>query len=110
MGRLNNTTLFSFNSKKCPCSLFQAELSSCCHDETEIVKIEDDQQVQIATQTNSPSFFLIETLTFNELSQLLFFDHSLLDSIKLEKPLTSQIPIYKWNCFLTFYSEDDLID
>jgi hypothetical protein len=43
MGRLSSATLFSFESKKCACSLFAKEKNSkCCHDTSELVKVESD--------------------------------------------------------------------
>ena len=109
MGRLNNTTLFSFDSKKCPCALFQSEPSSCCHDESEIVKIDDDQQVQFTTQANTPSFFLIELFKYNSTLQRPVRDHLFITLNRFNRPPTSQVPIYKRNCALTFYSEEHLI-
>jgi hypothetical protein len=107
MGRLNNTTFFSFESKKCPCALFQAAIASCCHDESELIKLEDDQQSQLAIQVNSPSFFLIELLVFDPTNCVLLFDRPRAGLNAKERAFATDIPIYKLNCALTFYSEED---
>jgi hypothetical protein len=46
MGRLASASLFSFESKKCGCALFAPEKTkNCCHDESELVKVESDHAV-----------------------------------------------------------------
>jgi hypothetical protein len=43
MGRFSSQQIFSFEAKKCGCSLFAADQDfSCCKDESELVKVEDD--------------------------------------------------------------------
>jgi hypothetical protein len=104
MGRLNNTTLFSFESKKCGCSLFEDVRPSCCHDESEIVKLDTDQQVQLATQAISPSFFLIESFTFNSILLIPTLGSLFNALTPIDKPPCQPIPIFKMNCSFTFYS------
>jgi hypothetical protein len=104
MGRLNNTTLFSFDSKKCACSLFQDEPPTCCHDEHEIVKLDSDQQVQLIAQIVSPSFFLIETFTLDSLLSIGVVSSLFNASNPIDKPPCWPVPIFKMNCSFTFYS------
>ena len=43
LGRLSSTSLFSFDADTCGCSLFRgAEKPACCHNESELVKVEND--------------------------------------------------------------------
>ncbi len=97
--------IFSFESKKCPCSLFEDEPSSCCHDESELVKIDDDQQLQTATIVVLPAFFLIESFELHQQISNYNLGNSLIDP-NLYLPPKTQVPIYKLNCALTFYSEE----
>jgi hypothetical protein len=104
MGREKSTELFSFEAKKCPCSLFLSENNGCCKDKHEVLSIDDSQKIATSTPPISPNFFLIGS-TFAEV-----------DKQVIEQPITQYIkpdfspppkePLYKINCSLVFYDDE----
>ena len=105
MGREKSTKLFSFEAKKCPCSLFLPESTDFCHDASEILII-DNSQTQVSVFAPSiPVFF--------ELGYI----HPLITDIEvIAKPITQFVnsdfppppkdPLYKINCSFVFYEEE----
>jgi hypothetical protein len=106
MGRFNNTTLFSFDSKKCACALLTSLKSSCCHDEVELISLDDDQQAEQAVQTNAPEFFLIESLAFNSIQEIISISSFYSQLNKVDRPPTGDTPIFIFNCSLVYYAAD----
>jgi hypothetical protein len=103
MGREQNSSLFSFEAKKCPCFRSMEKAKSCCEDEHEIVKIEDDQSTSQVVHSPTPTFNLIATFFFKE--ETLFPQSEQLSFADLD--LTpSKIPIYKAVCSLVFYESE----
>lgn len=101
MGREHHSSLFSFDeSKKCPCSLYAAA-KSCCKDETEVVKIEDDQTTGKIIQSNSPGLILVATL-FTKVSTIGISQVKIntIDECIAHPP---KVPIYQSVCSLVFY-------
>ncbi len=106
MGREKSTELFSFEAKKCPCSLFLPENSDCCSDEHEILTIDDSQNLVASLAPILPDFFLIGSVYSGGI-----------DIQVIAQPITQYIdldflpppkgPLYKINCSLVFY-EDEL--
>jgi hypothetical protein len=104
MGREKSTELFSFEAKKCPCSLFIPENSGCCNDEHEVLSIDDSQKVTPSIAPISPDFFLIGSI------------FSKVDKQVIEQPITQYInpdfspppkePLYQINCSLVFYDDE----
>jgi hypothetical protein len=104
MGREKSTELFSFESKKCPCSLFLQENNDCCNDEHEVLLIDDSQKVAHSIAPISPDFFLIGTI-FNQA-----------DTQVIEQPIRQYIstdfspppkePLYQINCSLVLYDDE----
>jgi hypothetical protein len=104
LGRFNNSTLFTFESKKCICSKFMSETSSCCDDETELITLDDYQKFQQTVSVTTPDYFEIQSFSF-----LIRDTHQLNNSENtsigfFERPPTPDIPIFKLNCSLIFYS------
>ncbi len=104
LGRFNNSTLFSFESKKCICSKIMSQASSCCDDETELITLDDDQQIQNNVSVTVPDYFEIQSLSF-----LLYdnYQHNISENTSIgffESPPSPDIPIFKLNCSLIFYS------
>lgn len=59
MGRAKSTQLFSFESKKCPCSVFLPENNACCADEHELLIVDDSQTPGFSLALSAPGFFPI---------------------------------------------------
>ena len=73
MGREASVQFFSSEAKKCPCSLYAKEKSTCCDDQHELLKIEDEQKVISSVSTPLPVWkieriFTERLLTFTVLS------------------------------------------
>jgi hypothetical protein len=105
MGRVNSQALFSFESKKCVCSLYEKDSSkSCCHDEHELIKIESDQQTTTTLQTADITPVIVAYalvgggIDFSIGSS----ETSLIDP---KQPPSSGPPIYQKYCSLRLYDE-----
>lgn len=102
MGREKHSTLFSFTTTPCGCSLFMKERSSCCDDQQEIVKISDDHSSGQVLQSPDPQFNFLGVL----FSAQLIVDpvSTVVQKLAKEDNLPPpRIPIYKANCCLVFY-------
>ena len=106
MGRLNTSSLFTFEKKLCACAIVaQGSTHSCCHDEQQLVKIENDQSQSAVISVHAPDYFEIgivnNLLSINERtwieqqSEYFFSDSS---------PPPRPVPIFKLNCSLVFYA------
>ena len=102
MGREKSTKLFSFEAKKCPCSLFLPEKNDCCHDSSEILIIDDFQAQASVFAPVVPVYFELGTI------------HPQIANIEvIAKPVTQYIdpdfspppkePLYRINCSLVLY-------
>jgi len=103
MGREQNSSLFSFEAKKCPCFRSMETAKSCCEDEHEIVKIEDDQSTSQVLHSPTPTFNLIATFFFKEETLLPQSEQHSLAELSLAPP---KIPIYQAVCSLVFYESE----
>jgi hypothetical protein len=101
MGREQNTSLFSFEAKKCPCFRSAEQTKSCCADEHELVKLEDDQSASQLIHSPSPEFNLICKL-FSDKQEICLPDSALLAVVEATPP-PPKIPIYQTVCSLVFY-------
>jgi hypothetical protein len=98
MGRENHSSLFSFESKKCACSIYQnARAKTCCEDETELVKIENDQVHSSMVDLPQTEYSLLSVLNYElapiepttTIQQIVSYD--------LPPP---KVPIYQLGCSL----------
>jgi len=104
MGRAKSAELFSFEAKNCLCGQFIPENKSCCHDEHEIIKIDDAQSFT--------SFSVIPVPVLIELGEIFTVD---VDKIGLTSfkhtnnrnadYLIPPKPIFKLNCSYVFYDD-----
>jgi hypothetical protein len=107
MGRESSTTLYTFEAKRCGCSLFlpNSEKNSCCHDESELIVIEDDQTPTSTLSLTAPDYFTIGILTYKDFnsgaSSLSAEPDFYLDN-NLPPP---KEPLYKILCAYTLYEE-----
>ncbi len=101
MGREQNTSLFSFEAKKCYCFRSAEQTKSCCADEHELVKIENDQSASQVIHLPTPEFNLISELFFEQ-QKVLLLPSVLLVAVEVNPP-PPKIPIYQTVCSLVFY-------
>jgi hypothetical protein len=101
MGREQNSSLFSFESKKCPCFRSADQTKSCCADEQELVKLENDQSASQLIHLLSPEFNLIGEL-FSEEQEVVLPQSALLVVAEVNAP-PPKVPIYQSICSLVFY-------
>jgi hypothetical protein len=106
MGRESYSTLYSFKVKRCPCNLFLSNLekNSCCHDESELIVLDDDQSASASLSLSPPAyFFLTDLQSGNELAvQIPEVSQSILIE---DSPPPRKEPIYKVLCNYTLYEE-----
>jgi len=97
MGRERHSSLFSFESKKCACSIYQsAKVKACCEDETELVKIDNDQVHSSSTDLSATEWSLLPVITFELTTPILSKDvSSQVVSYNLPPP---KVPIYQLVC------------
>jgi len=106
MGRLNTSSLFTFEKKLCPCAIAaEGKMHSCCHDEHQLVKIENDQSQSAIISVHAPDYFEIGVVNnvlaidqFRRVEQQTetFFSDS--------SPPPPSVPIFKLNCSLVLYA------
>ena len=106
MGREKSTELFSFQSKKCPCSVYLPETDDCCKDETAILSVDDSQSFTATFAPKLPDLFLIGP-TFSIEPTIQIIEQSFIQFIALEFSPHPKEPLYKINCSLVLY-EDEL--
>jgi hypothetical protein len=102
MGREASVAFFSAEAKKCACSIYAGEKDSCCDDEHELLRIENEQKVVSAFALQLPQWI--------ELGDLLI-DTNVVHS-KIESPpwdkfnqqsFPPKIPLWKMQCKMVFY-------
>jgi hypothetical protein len=101
MGREKNSSLFSFSTRQCPCSLFAKEQMSCCDDEHEVLKIDDDQSGGYVLVSPIPDFNLIGEI-FSQNQK----DTGIIESFHFQGPADippPKVPRYQSLCSLVFY-------
>jgi hypothetical protein len=97
MGRAHHSSLFSFESKKCACSIYKsAKVKTCCEDETELVKIEIDQVHSTAIETPQTDWSLLPAVTFEWKSSEIV-SRSLTQVVSYDLP-PPKVPIYQLGC------------
>jgi len=101
MGREKHSSLFSFTTKQCPCALYAKEKMSCCGDEHEVLKIDDDQSGGQVLHSPVPEFNLIgELFSLNLRTVVLEESCYAVAEINIPPP---KVPRYQSLCSLVFY-------
>jgi hypothetical protein len=106
MGRESSFSLYSFEGKRCACSLFFSNLEkkSCCHDEYELIVLDDDQSASASLSLTPPAYFLLADLYSG--NQFEIKVTSISASISMEDdPPPAKEPIYKVLCSYTLYEK-----
>jgi hypothetical protein len=109
MGREASVQFFSSEAKKCPCSLYAKEKTSCCDDEHELLRI-DDEQKTISNLTAPLPVWKIERI-FTERLLTFTIRSSNADASGEPQKAPPKIPIWKANRSYVFYddgSDDNL--
>lgn len=85
MNRLASTELFKLKSERCgKCGMHTDQSDGCCHDELQVVRLDEDQKIThaihfelpaIAATGQRPSAFLVASFT-NTPGESHFIDHS----------------------------------
>jgi len=106
MGRLNTSSLFTFEKKQCACAILAESSShSCCHDEHQLVKIENDQSQVAVISVHAPDFFEIGIITNPlSISRISWEEQKSESFFSDSSPPPPQVPIFKLNCSLVFYA------
>ncbi len=110
MGRESHATLFTFEAKRCACSLFLSNLEKepCCHDESEIIVIEDDQSPSFSLSLADPDYFPIATLYSIQPKEHCISGNIVTDFFTKDFLPPPKEPIYKVLCAYTLYEEESM--
>jgi hypothetical protein len=104
MGREKSTKIFSYEAKKCPCSLFFAENNDCCDDEHQLLIIDDSQTQSVAFVPSVPDFFPMGEIYCESLSQI--FVQTSTQYIRADFSPPPKEPLFKINCSFVFYDSE----
>ncbi|MBX2966199.1 MAG: hypothetical protein KF845_08650 [Cyclobacteriaceae bacterium] len=103
MGRAKSTEIFSFEAKKCLCSQFLPESNDCCHDEHEVIKVDDNQAFTTFSVSIAPVLVELGEI-FNTTEEIALADINSIN-ICLYDYLIPPEPIFKLNCSFIFYDD-----
>lgn len=103
MGREASVQFFTSEAKKCPCSIYAEEKDSCCDDEHELLRIDDEQKTISGLSAPIPIWKIERIFT----ERLLTFTIISSSAEPTEEPLKSppKVPIWKANNSLVFYQD-----
>jgi hypothetical protein len=107
MGRQASVALFTTQPKECPCSIYAMEKDSCCDDEHDLIRIENEQKVLSPLTLSLPQWIEFRKLYVTRLVAL---------AVKSDLPWHDQpehsprpkVPLWKFHCSIVFY-DDQLI-
>lgn len=105
MGRAKSAEIFSFEAKKCVCSLFFPE-NSCCQDEHEFFKVDDKQVFSPGITPDFPDFYFIAETFSSQFSSNKTVEAIIYNCFNEYSP---PIPLYKVNCSFVFYDGDPYV-
>lgn len=108
MGRESSSIFYTFEAKRCGCSLFlpNSEKNSCCHDESELIVIDEDQTLTTSLSLTSPEYFPIAELYNSDLVLTRSFVKDESDFHLNNNLPPPKEPLYKVLCAYTLYEED----
>ena len=105
MGRKASVTYFTGETKKCPCSLFANEKNSCCDDEHDLIRIEDDQQSISAYTLDVPRLFILEDLYIERYIAAFIQQNQIPEEIEVDtSPQSTEL--FKVHCSFVFYEAE----
>jgi hypothetical protein len=100
MGRALPASFFSFESEKCFCS-DSNQPDTCCDDQFELVKIDNDQSIGQVVHSPIPDFNFLGEL-FSETTEI-FISETTTEFLAEYNPPPPKISIYQSVCSLIFY-------
>lgn len=104
MGREKSTKVFSFESKKCPCSAFLPQNNGCCEDEHELLIVDDFQTTAPSLAPPTADFFVIEEIRQPDIEIEIAYTSTRLIQQDFAPP--PKEPLFKINCSFVFYDEE----
>jgi hypothetical protein len=102
MGREASVAIFSTEAKKCPCSLYAGERGTCCDDNHELIRLDDEQKVIAAFSLAVPVWIELEKLYTKRLVASDIADESF---DHLPDDLPPKVPLFKIHCSFVFYDD-----
>jgi hypothetical protein len=103
MGREASVQFFTSESKKCPCSISALEKDSCCDDEHELIRIDDEQKI-ISTLTAPVPVWKVERLfTHQFVARSIISIAPRVDQFEPDSP--PKVPLWKAHQSYVFYDE-----
>lgn len=104
MGREKSTKIFSFESKKCPCSSFLPENNDCCKDKHELLIVDDSQTQTLSLAPITPDLFQIgEVFQVQPIKEIAYTSTQY---IKEDISPPPKEPLFKMNCSFVFYDDE----
>lgn len=103
MGREKSTNIFSFESEKCPCSLFLPENNGCCDDKHEVLIVDDSQTTTVNFACVAPDFFEIGSVLNAKPEQIFAYTSMQFTRANISPP--PKEPLFKINCSFVFYDD-----
>jgi hypothetical protein len=103
MGREASVQFFTSEAKKCPCSLYALEKNSCCDDEHELIKIDDEQKIITSISAPLPVWKVERLLTERLLTFTILSHQYNFHQAPAKAP--PKIPIWKANSSYVFYDD-----
>jgi len=104
MGRLSNSSLFSFQTKKCACALFQKEsFQSCCKDERELIALDIAQSQTPVVSVSAPQLFELGGLFSSVLVLPISSFEDRTPVFHSDSSPPGRGPLFKLHCSFVFY-------
>lgn len=104
MGRLNNSSLFAFQTDPCSCSILAGKLSSCCDNESVLLQLDEDQATTIPVEVSPVQLPLVVEIGYSLATRSVErrFDQYFPQLYLRPPPLKA----YLMNCSFIFYDEE----
>jgi hypothetical protein len=102
MGREASVQFFTSESKKCPCSVYALEKDSCCDDEHELLKLDDDHKIIAKAPLAIPVWRLERIFTGRLITVLEVANKEWTDQPTKSPP---KIPLWKAHHSYVFYDD-----
>jgi hypothetical protein len=103
MGRESSSSFYTFKAKRCACDLFLSNLekNTCCHDESELIILDDDQSVAQFLFIHAPEYFPMIDLYKNSVEAEQKYHKNIPSSPDYIPP--PKEPLYTVYCSLRLY-------
>lgn len=105
MGREASVAFFSSDAEKCICSKFAKEDNTCCDDEHEVIRLEDEQQAVASFSLAMPQWFVLEKLYVERLVALTA-SSSKQSAFRPDESPPAKIPLFQIYCSYVFYDKE----